>query len=98
MSTIMNEQITINSLLENFRRHGVIRRQPSFFGKLIGASYAEKMLNKYAAGGLTLPEPNFFGAPIGAYAKRQQPPQSATVSGHIFMLPTHTPVGLPRAA
>ena len=66
----MNAQTTSNTMLDQFRKQGVTRKSPSFFGKALNQSPAESMLAAFKKAGVVRNEPSFFGQPLG-----QLPPQ-----------------------
>ncbi|MBV7336403.1 hypothetical protein KFU94_50865 [Chloroflexi bacterium TSY] len=93
----MNKQTTGN-LLANFRQQGAIRKRASFFGKQIGASSVERMLDAFASAGLTLSEPSFFGVTLREYASSHQTDRPAPVQRQMIVLPQRSRSDLLLAA
>lgn len=61
----MNAQTASNTLLDQFRKQGVTRNRPSFFGKTLNPSPAESMFAAFTKAGVVCNEPSFFGQSLG---------------------------------
>ena len=89
----MNKQSNVQptaiskTTLANFQQMGAMRKRPSIFGQLIGASPVEKTLNTFRSAGLMLPEPNLFGLPVSGFIRSTQPNECTVKQGPIIRLP-----------
>ena len=101
----MNNQGSVNQLLNNFSQQGVVRKQASFFGQPLStvpggtagsASPVAQMLTAFTVAGRTLAEPSFFGVRISEYTNR--PSASQHTANAPIPLPQRQRNELARAA